>query len=79
MSSKTLSIEELLNSGDLLLVQDGNHGGNYPKTSEFVSQGVPLITGACLVSGKIDYAQAGFISKERASELRVGFARAGDV
>jgi type I restriction enzyme, S subunit len=79
MSSKTLSIEDLLTSGDLLLVQDGNHGGNYPKASEFVSQGVPLITGACLVNGEVDYAQAGYISEERASALRVGFARAGDV
>ena len=79
MSSELVSIDALLSTGDLLLVQDGNHGGSYPKASEFVSQGVPLITGACLIDGGVEYRCAGFISESTAKRLRVGFAQAGDV
>lgn len=74
-----MSVEILLKNGDLELVQDGNHGGSYPKIEEFVSDGVPLITGACLADGCVDYTKAGFISPSRASQLRVGFAQPGDV
>ena len=41
------SISTLLRNGDLLLVQDGNHGGNHPTIDDYVSEGgIPLITGA---------------------------------
>ena len=79
MSSEWVTVDELLRCGDLQLVQDGNHGGSYPKVDEFVSDGVPLITGACLIDGGVDYSKAGFISQGRAAQLRVGFAKPGDV
>lgn len=79
MSSEWVTVEQLLTRGEIELIQDGNHGGNYPSVEEFTSTGVPLITGACLLDGSIDYSKAGFISAERASKLRVGFAKAGDV
>ena len=79
MSSELIPVHELLSNGDLLLVQDGNHGGNYPKVDEFVNVGIPLITGACLDRGTIDYSQASYLTRERADMLRVGRALAGDV
>lgn len=79
MSFESVSVEALLNRGDLLLVQDGNHGGNYPKVDEFRDFGVPLITGACLDAGRVSFESAGYISEERATQLRVGFAMVGDV
>jgi type I restriction enzyme S subunit len=79
MSSELISVHVLLSNGDLLLVQDGNHGGNYPKVDEFVNVGIPLITGACLDRGTIDYSQASYLTRERADMLRVGHALAGDV
>ncbi|ELO1557553.1 restriction endonuclease subunit S [Aeromonas hydrophila] len=79
MSSEWLTVEALLRDGDLALIQDGNHGGSYPKVEEFIADGVPLITGACLIDGGVDYAKAGFISHSRAAQLRVGFAKPGDV
>ena len=79
MSSEWITVDELLRCGDLQLVQDGNHGGSYPKVEEFVSDGVPLITGACLIDGGVDYSKAGFISPGRAAQLRVGLAKPGDV
>lgn len=74
-----MTVAELLDAGILTLVQDGNHGGNYPKVDEFVTEGIPLITGANLRNGKIDYASAQFLTAERANSLRVGKAIAGDV
>ena len=79
MGSEWLTVEALLRDGDLALIQDGNHGGSYPKVEEFIADGVPLITGACLIDGGVDYAKAGFISHSRAAQLRVGFAKPGDV
>lgn len=79
MTVEQVTVEELLKAGDLELVQDGNHGGNYPKVEEFVVTGVPLITGACLDYGHIDLSKASFLTEKRASKLRVGFAKAGDV
>ncbi len=79
MSADLFSVQELLESGDLLLVQDGNHGGKYPKVGEFVDEGIPLITGACLSSGIIDFTKAQFLTPERSSSLTVGLAKPGDV
>ena len=78
MSSDFL-VQELLDSGDLILVQDGNHGGNYPKSEEFIETGVPLITGACIEKGAVDYSKALFLNSESANRLRVGKAKPGDV
>ena len=79
MSSEWLTVGTLLKDGDIALVQDGNHGSSYPKVEEFISDGVPLITGACLIDGGVDYTKAGFISPARAAQLRVGFSKPGDV
>lgn len=79
MSSDLVTVDELLRRGDLELVQDGNHGGNYPKVDEFTTAGVPLITGACLIDGVVDYTKAVFLTHDRAEKLRVGLAKPGDV
>ncbi|WP_213476443.1 restriction endonuclease subunit S [Marinobacter lipolyticus] len=39
----TFSAQELLNKKILLRLQDGNHGSQYPRSSEFVKHGVPYI------------------------------------
>ncbi|WP_066566025.1 restriction endonuclease subunit S [Snodgrassella sp. CFCC 13594] len=79
MEFEKLLVSELLESGDLEMVQDGNHGGSYPEVTEFVDSGIPLITGACISNGRIDFSKANFLTEARASRLRVGFARVGDV
>ena len=75
---KTVSL--LLEEGELLLVQDGNHGGNYPTPRDFVeSDGIPLLTGANIVDGFLDIGSSKQISHEKASNLRVGTAKEGDL
>jgi type I restriction enzyme S subunit len=73
------AISDLLKEGSLELVQDGNHGGNYPKATEFESTGIPLITGADLNAGVIDFRGCQFLNPASASRLRIGFAKPGDV
>ena len=58
---------------------DGNHGSNHPKAAEYVSKGIPFIMANDLVNGKIDYHNCAFITEERATALRKGFAKPGDV
>jgi type I restriction enzyme S subunit len=74
-----VTIQQLLDAGILVLVQDGNHGGNYPKPDEFASTGIPLIKGVHLQDGLIDFRGCEFLRPESAAKLRIGFAKPGDV
>ena len=58
---------------------DGNHGGIHPKTSDYVSSGVPFIMANNLINGKVDYKNCAFISERQAATLRKGFSHPGDV
>jgi len=65
--------------GALLDIQDGNHGGDYPRKAEFAEEGVPFVTAKQIDDGIVRIADAPRLPSERASRLRIGFARAGDV
>ncbi len=58
---------------------DGNHGGNYPRKSEFVLSGVPYLSAKNIKDGHVDFYEAKFLSYKRAAKLRKGFAKNGDV
>ncbi|MEP3482375.1 MAG: restriction endonuclease subunit S [Fuerstiella sp.] len=58
---------------------DGNHGGDYPRKAEFVSEGVPYISANCLRNGEIDMSRAKYLTPERAGKLRKGIAQDRDV
>jgi type I restriction enzyme S subunit len=70
---------ELQERGALLDIQDGNHGSNYPRKSEFGAEGIPFVTAQQVESGTVNLVTAPRLSVERASTLRIGFARGGDV
>ncbi|MFA0162035.1 restriction endonuclease subunit S [Vibrio splendidus] len=73
-------IQELLDNKVILKVQDGNHGSLYPKTSEFVDNGVPLVAASHInLFGKINFGACPKLTKERASSLRIKPAQGGDV
>jgi type I restriction enzyme S subunit len=74
-----MTIQELLSGGSLELVQDGNHGGNYPKQDDFSNSGIPLITGADIEGGIINFGSCKFLKPDRAAKLRIGFAKTDDV
>jgi type I restriction enzyme S subunit len=73
------TFRQLLKEGSLELVQDGNHGGAYPKPDEFEPTGIPIITGADLNAGAIDLCGCKFLKPASAGRLRIGFAKQGDV
>lgn len=73
------TIEELIRSRDIIEVQDGNHGNNHPKTSDYVDSGIPFILAKDLVGNTVDYGNCFFIKEERANRLRIGFAKPGDM
>lgn len=76
---KEYTVQELIDLGMLEEPMDGNHGGIHPKTSDYVSSGVPFIMANNLVNGSIDYKNCAFITEDHARSLRKGFAHPGDV
>ncbi len=73
------STAELLRTGAISDLKDGNHGVNHPKTSDFTPDGLPFITAAQVNNFQIDYEGAYKVSGKPLDQLRVGFAKANDV
>lgn len=74
-----VTLLELLNKNWILSHLDGNHGGDYPRKNEFVESGVPYISANCIRNGYVNFKKAKYLSPERASKLRKGIAKDGDV
>ncbi|MBT12526.1 MAG: hypothetical protein CMI02_10890 [Oceanospirillaceae bacterium] len=74
-----VTLMELLERRWITSHLDGNHGGDYPRKSEFIDSGVPYISANCLVNGEIDFSKAKYLSDERAGKLRKGIAKNNDV
>ena len=60
---KVYSVQELIDLDMLEEPMDGNHGGIHPKSSDYVSSGVPFIMANNLSNGKVDYDNCAFIQK----------------
>jgi len=74
-----LRIKDLEDEGIISDIQDGNHGELHPKSSDYVSSGIPFIMAKDLVNGRLNLDECKFISRNQAEHLRIGFARPGDV
>lgn len=73
------SVQELIDKEMLEAPMDGNHGSIHPKTSDYVTTGVPFIMANDLIDGSVDYKKCAYITEKQAKTLRKGFARPGDV
>ena len=73
------TLQDLIEKGFITYHLDGNHGGDYPKSEEFVESGIPYISANCIVHGEIDFAKAKYLTPERAGKLRKGIAQNEDV
>lgn len=73
------ALRELIDKEYITYHLDGNHGGDYPRSDEFVDNGVPYISANCIVNGEVDFSRAKYLTPERASKLRKGIARDEDV
>ena len=76
---KTYTVQELIDVGMLEAPMDGNHGELHPKSSDYVSYGIPFVMANNLVDGRVDYKNCAFITAEQATSLRKGFSHPGDV
>jgi type I restriction enzyme S subunit len=72
-------ISDLLQKGIIVSHLDGNHGGEYPRSEEFVREGVPYISANSILSGNVDFSKAKYLSLDRANRIRKGIAKSGDV
>ena len=76
---KTYSLQNLLDRKWITYHLDGNHGGEYPRAEEFVNDGVPYISANCIKDGSVSFANAKFVTQERAQRFRKGIAQNRDV
>ena len=74
-----MTLQEMIDMGDIIYHSDGNHGGDYPRSDEFVEAGVPYISANCIVNGEIDFSKAKYLTEKRAGKLRKGIACDSDV
>jgi len=74
-----VTLLDLLERNWIMSHLDGNHGGDYPRKDEFVEAGVPYISAKCISNSQVDMSKSKYLSEERASGLRKGIAKNGDV
>lgn len=66
--------------GDVGLdISDGNYSSKYPKTDEFLSEGVPFIRGTDFNGTSINQSNMMYISPEKHAELKKGHTKKGDI
>ena len=73
------SVGDLLNDGQILAIQDGNHGEIHPKSRDFSDKGIPFVTANMLSTGKLVTDGANHLGHEWINRLRIGFSKPGDV
>ena len=73
------TLAQLIDLGWIVGHMDGNHGSDYPRKSEFINAGVPYISANCIEGDSVNMARAKYLSPDRASKLRKGFAQNRDV
>ena len=60
-------------------IQDGNHGAQHPKASDYTESGIPFVMARDLIDGEIDLTNISYIPETIYQKLRIGFAVAGDI
>lgn len=73
------TVEQLIKEKIIEKPLDGNHGGIHPKSSDYVSKGIPFVMASDLHAGHVNLSGCKFITEKQANTLRKGFAKAGDV
>ena len=62
-----------------IYISDGNYSSKYPRSEEFVEEGIPFIRGNNMVDGDITDDEMYYITPEKHSILLKGHVKAGDV
>ena len=78
-SWSAMQVSELIRRGYLAKIQDGNHGELHPKASDYVPDGIPFVMANDLKDGRVQWHRTKKIPEHLYRNLRIGFAKAGDV
>ncbi|MEM8836747.1 MAG: restriction endonuclease subunit S [Pseudomonadota bacterium] len=73
------TVQDALDAGHLLSIQDGNHGERHPKVADFSDVGTPFIMANCFGNGELHLEKAHRLSDYWLEYLRKGFAQGRDV
>ncbi|PHS64303.1 MAG: hypothetical protein COB09_07955 [Thalassobium sp.] len=73
------SVADLIRAGVILQIQDGNHGNDHPKVSDFTESGIPFVTANVVRRGQILFDQCYYLDHSWLDRLRIGFAKPRDV
>lgn len=76
---KSGTVQDALDAGLILNIQDGNHGELHPKVSDFSETGVPFVMANCLSGGQLNVDVAYRLDPTWLKKLRVGFGKPNDV
>jgi len=60
-------------------IQDGNYGPDYPRSHEFVPEGIPFLTGKALTKSGINYSKIDFITEEKHLKITKAHIKHDDV
>jgi type I restriction enzyme S subunit len=72
-------IKDLVEIGAITDYQDGNHGELYPRTTDFGDNGIKFLTATQVFDNDVRLSEAPLLKNEKASQLRIGFAKPRDV
>lgn len=76
---EVMSLNSMIEEGYITSHLDGNHGSYYPKSEEFVEEGVPYLSANCLANGRVDWSKVKYLTLERAAQLKKGLSQNNDV
>lgn len=62
-----------------IILGDGNYSSKYPKSSEFLSEGIPFLSASDFKDKFIDYSNSKKISPELHNQLTKGHVKQGDI
>ena len=62
-----------------IFISDGNYSSKYPRSDEFVEEGIPFIRGNNMIEGDIDDTEMYYITPEKHEILKKGHVKGGDV
>ena len=62
-----------------LYISDGKYSSKYPRSEEFVGEGIPFIRGNNMIDGDIDDSEMYYITPEKHEILKKGHVKSGDV
>lgn len=74
-----IAIGELVRSGAILEIQDGNHGEKHPTAIDYVECGIPFVMSRDIYDGSLNLDTCKFLEQAKADKLRTGFSRTDDV